>query len=118
MAVLRFVTTFTEATRIAVEVDAASELYINDRLVAEVFQMVVEGLSNIRRHTRATSACIKFAREDDCLILKIVNDGADATVPASFMPWSITERASALGGQAHVKNIAGGHTQVTVAIPL
>jgi signal transduction histidine kinase len=117
-AVRRFITTFTEATHIAVQVEAASDLYINDRLVAEVFQMVVEGLSNIRRHTHATSASIGLAREKDSLILRIVNDGADAAAPARFIPWSIAERAAALGGQAHVEHTVGGSTQVTVEIPL
>ena len=32
---------------------------------AEVFQMVVEGLSNIRRHTHAACAGIELARQDD-----------------------------------------------------
>jgi signal transduction histidine kinase len=116
-AVQRFVTTFTEATDIAVRVEAASDLYIHDRLVAEVFQMVVEGLSNIRRHTQAACASIGLTRHNDCLMLLIANDGADAA-PARFIPWSIAERAAALGGQVHVEHIAGGGTRVTVEIPL
>jgi signal transduction histidine kinase len=117
-AMRRFAATFTEATHIAVRVETASDLYINDRLAAEVFQMVVEGLSNIRRHTHAACVSIGLARQNDCLILRIVNDGADAAAPARFIPWSIAERAAALGGQAHVEHVAGGGTQVTVEIPL
>jgi signal transduction histidine kinase len=100
-----------------VQVEAASDLYINDRLVAEVFQMIVEGLSNIRRHTQAGCASIGLTRQNDCLILRIANDGADA-VPTRFIPRSIAERAAALGGQVRVEHIAGGGTQVTVEIPL
>jgi signal transduction histidine kinase len=116
-AVRRFVATFIEATHIAVQVEAASDLYINDRLVAEVFQMIVEGLSNIRRHTQASCASIGLTRQNDCLILRIANDGADAA-PTHFIPRSIAERAAGLGGQVHVEHIAGGGTQVTVEIPL
>lgn len=50
-AVRRFAGKFTEATGIAVHIRAETDLRVNDRLAAEVFQMVVEGLSNIRRHT-------------------------------------------------------------------
>jgi len=117
-AVRRFVATFTAATHIAVRIEAAADLYINDRLAAEVFQMIVEGLSNIRRHTCAEFTSIELARQNDNLILRIVNDGADAAAPAHFIPRSIMERATSLGGQVHVERLASGATQVTVEIPL
>jgi signal transduction histidine kinase len=117
-AVRRFVASFTETTHIAVQVEATSDLYINDRLAAEVFQMVVEGLSNIRRHTQAACASIGLACQDDRLILRIVNDRADMAMPARFIPWSITERAAALGGQVCVERVNGNSTQVVVEIPL
>ncbi len=117
-AVRRFVATFTESTHITVRIEAAADLYINDRLAAEVFQMVVEGLNNIRRHTHAANARIGLASENDCLIVRIINDGADVAVPARFIPRSIAERATALGGHARVEHLAGGSTQVTVEIPL
>ena len=117
-AVRRFVATYTEATHIAVRIEAEDDLYINDRLAAEVFQMIVEGLSNIRRHTCAEFASIELARQNDYLILRIVNDGADAAAPAHFIPRSIMERATSLGGQVHVERLVGGATQVTVEIPL
>jgi len=116
-SVQRFVTTFTKATHIVVQVEAACELHINDRLVAEVFQMIVEGLSNIRRHTRATCASIALARRNDMLTVRIGNDGA-GMAPAPFMPRSIAERAAALGGQVHVERLTGDATQVQIEIPL
>jgi signal transduction histidine kinase len=117
-AVRRFVATFTEATHIAVQVEAASNLYINDRLAAEAFQMVVEGLSNVRRHTHATHASIGLACQDERLIVRIANDDANGVVPAGFIPRSISERAAALGGQAYVERMAGGGAQVLIEIPL
>ncbi len=116
-SVQRFVATFTSATHIVVQVEAASDLHINDRLVAEVFQMIVEGLSNIRRHTQATYASIALTRRNDCLMVRITNDGVDA-LPARFIPRSIAERAAALGGRVHVEQIAGARTQVSIEIPL
>ena len=92
-SIQRFIKTFTEATHIDVQLEAAPDLYINDRLAAEVFQMVVEGLSNIRRHTQATSAKIELICQDDSLTLKIINDDAMGSTPAPFIPRSISERA-------------------------
>src|SRR5262249_12277208 len=49
-AVWRFATRFSEATGIAVQVEAEADIQVEDRLAAEAFQMVAEGLSNVRRH--------------------------------------------------------------------
>jgi signal transduction histidine kinase len=117
-AIRRFVATFTEATHIVVHIDAATDLFITDRLAAEVFQMVVEGLNNIRRHTHAVNARISLACQNDCLIVRIINDSADASAPEHFIPRSIAERAAALGGQTRVEHLTGGNAQVTVEIPL
>lgn len=116
-AIQRFTKTFTEATHIDVHVQTTPALYINDRLAAEVFQVVVEGLSNIRRHTHATWAYIELACQDENLIVRIVNDDARGSVPAQFTPRTISERAAALGGQARVELVGGG-AQVLVEIPL
>jgi signal transduction histidine kinase len=117
-AIRRFVATFSEATHIAVQVEVASDLYINDRLAAEVFQMIVEGLSNIRRHTHAAHASILLTCQDDCLIMRIANDDVDGVVPIHFIPRSISGRAAALGGQACVERVVGGGAQVIIEIPL
>lgn len=75
-AVKRFVHRFTAATDIQVVIDAPAELPVNDRLAAEVFQMVAEGLSNIRRHTQSNRATIGLECRDSHLILWIENEGA------------------------------------------
>lgn len=114
----RFIATFSETTNIAVQLEATSDLSINDRLAAEVYHIVVEALSNIRRHTNATSASIRLSCQHDDLIVQIINDGADPEWSAGFIPRSITERAAALGGHVWVEHIDGGSTQVTIEIPL
>lgn len=114
----RFVAKFTEATGIAVRVEAADDLRLNDRLAAEVFQMVAEGLSNVRRHTYATGAAIVLARRGGNLLLRIEDEGTAEAPQAPFSPRSISERAAALGGQAYVERGAGGGSAVVVEIPL
>ena len=116
-AVRRFTTRFSQATNISVEVEASGDLAISDRLSAQVFQMVAEGLSNIRRHTTAERATINLARQDSHLILRVENDCAEAN-PPDFTPRSISERAATLGGTAHVEQTPSGTTSVVISIPL
>jgi hypothetical protein len=186
-AVRRFAAKFAEASGIEVQIEGASDIRVNDRLAAEVFQMVVEGLSNIRRHTPALRATVGLECSHGHLILWIENDGAneeinyerttvnktvnkrahkdvktnnkkiankvadievanevpdkanhqefldksttaknvdemteiaDGTLPVAFTPRSISERATALGGQAQVELREDGGAVVVVDIPL
>jgi signal transduction histidine kinase len=114
----RFARRFTEATGIAVQIEVNGNISINDRLAAEVFQMVAEGLSNIRRHTISTQARIELAGDSNRLELRIANDGTPETFPVPFTPRSLTERAEALGGGARVEWTPAGSTVVIIDIPL
>lgn len=117
-SVKRFAAKFASATGISVSIEAKPDMHFNDRLAAEVFQMVAEGLSNIRRHTRATSANIVLTRHRDHLILRIENDNQDGAEADSFKPRSLTERATALGGRARVEQNDGTCSAVVIEIPL
>ena len=116
-SVRRFAAKFGEATGIAVEVEARQNIRIKDRLAAEVFQMIIEGLSNIRRHTNARSATVRLGFVDSHLIIKIENERGSADNPTPFTPRSIADRAGALGGEAHVV-LSDKTTAVAVEIPL
>ena len=88
---------------------------MSDRLAAEAFQIVREGLSNVHRHTSARSAAVRLLSRDRMLVIEVGNEAAQAATP--FTPRSIMERAEALGGKARV--IAdGGSTVVRSEIPL
>jgi signal transduction histidine kinase len=117
-AVQRFAGKFAAATGMAVRVEAETALPVNDRLAAEVFHLVAEGLSNVRRHTPSTCATIGLTCRNGHLILCIEDDGAWNGPPGSFTPRSITERAEALGGHTSIRQTASGSTAVVVDIPL
>jgi signal transduction histidine kinase len=114
-AIRRFADNFSKTTGIAVQIEAGEDLDLNDQLAAELFQMVTEGLSNILRHTQATRASITLTQCNDHCTLRIANDGA---VPAPFIPRSLTERASDLGGRVRVERQADESTVVVIDIPL
>jgi signal transduction histidine kinase len=117
-ALHRFASRFSDATCIDVQIRAAEDIHINDRLAAEVFQMVAEGLSNIRRHTQSRRATVQLARQNNCLTLRIENESNNGSAPVSFTPRSLTERAAALGGHARVEQSDGTSTAVIIEIPL
>jgi len=102
---------------IEVDVQMATHLNLNDRLAAELFQIVREGLSNIKRHTAATEARISMASINGDMVLDIENDASSADSRSTFTPRSITERALALGGRVSV-DVNAGRTIVSVIIPM
>ena len=117
-AIRRYATKFAETTGISVDVDVSPEIWINDRLAAEVFHMAVEGLSNVRRHTEAIWAGIGLECADGYLQLKIENDGNVDRNRERFMPHSLSQRTNALGGKISVEGRQQGGTVVSIEIPL
>jgi signal transduction histidine kinase len=117
-AVFRFAERFTEATGIRVELDAPPSLPVSDRLAGEIFQMIAEGLSNIRRHTRSSQAKVHLSCARGMLNLRIENESPNGAGFGSFTPSSIAERSAALGGRLRVDRREDGGTIVAVEIPL
>ena len=91
---------------------------INDRMAAEVFQIVTEGISNICKHTRARTAGVVVEDEGGVLAIDIFNPAAvGGQAPAPFTPRSILERVQGLGGQLEV--VADGRqTLLRIRIPI
>ena len=117
-AVRRLASKFADASGIAVEVTTDQNLLINDRLAAEAFQIIAEGLSNIRRHTQAKRAAIHVKCVADEFIILINNhqDESEAVVP--FLPRSISDRTTALGGRIAIQPQKSGMTELSISIPL
>jgi signal transduction histidine kinase len=93
------------------------QINISDRLSAEVFQMISESLSNVKRHTKSDYALIRIDSDDQKLKLEIQNNNPDGESAGEFVPKSLKERANALGGQVFVRN-DDNQTTVAVEIPL
>ncbi len=117
-AMRRFATKFSVATGLAVRLEVEGDIHANNRLAAETFHMMAEGLSNIRKHTRATGATVRLACYNGTLRLEIAEDNSRKDAAAIFTPASITERAAALGGKVHIRSLPEGGSSVVVDIPL
>src|ERR1043165_8319522 len=72
-AIQRFVTRFASVTGINVIVEARGKIEVNDRLAAELFQIVAEGLSNVRRHALCNEARVEITCEGGKFLLQIMN---------------------------------------------
>jgi signal transduction histidine kinase len=121
-AIRRQAEKFTALYGINVDVRAGEHIHVNDRLAAEVFQLVREGLSNIRRHTKAHRAVVAIDSIDSRLRIRIENDSAGDLGQRDgfrdgFVPRSISERARSVGGSVEVDVRADGYTTVSVEIP-
>ncbi|MBB3637578.1 sensor histidine kinase [Variovorax atrisoli] len=100
---------------IAVAVDGP--LHLDDRVSAEVLQLVGEGLNNICKHTQARRGSVRLACSNGRLHVRIENEAGQESF-TRFRPHSITERAAALGGRAQVRQCESGGTAVLVEIPI
>jgi signal transduction histidine kinase len=111
---------FAEITGIDVRVEIAAtpELDANDRLCAELFQLIAEGLSNVRRHSEGKVAIVRVVQTEEALRISIQNDGSPGRSAATFSPRSIADRARSLQGWTTVETLDHGGCIVTVGIPL
>jgi signal transduction histidine kinase len=100
-----------------VTLDAQHAPPISDRMAAEVFQVISEGLSNICKHTHARSAGVRMALEEGQLAIDIANPVEGGRPCKPFLPLSIAERVAALGGQLAVEP-AARQTVLRVRLPL
>ena len=127
-AIERYAERFSLVTGIKVDVEARGKVKVNDRLAAEVFQIVAEGLSNVRRHAFCRDARVEISCKNSSLLLQIKNsrpranpeqergDGHESV--KTFRPHSIAERAALLGGDTQVFVDEKDYTVVSVGIPL
>ncbi|HWI14789.1 MAG TPA: histidine kinase, partial [Burkholderiales bacterium] len=111
---------FTEYYGIATEVVGSTDIAVQGALFEEVMYLVREGLSNIRRHTRARTAQIGVDVAAGRLTLRITNDtGPDQPHDGTtFTPRSISERTRELGGNVAVDCSTPGTTAVSIEIPV
>ena len=127
-AIERFAERFSLVTGIKVDVEAHGKVKVNDRLAAELFQIVAEGLSNVRRHAFCRDARVEISCKDSSLLLQIKNSRPRANPESertdgnesvkTFRPHSIAERAASLGGDTRVFVDEKDYTVVSVGIPL
>jgi signal transduction histidine kinase len=121
---------FAEASKLAVRVDAtpvAGQLGLDPAIDDEVFRIVREALTNVRKHAAARRVAIRVAVEDGHLVVEVEDDGRGfdpATLSATTADRTrlglagIRERAAAIGGSVEWRTAPDGGTIVHVAVPI
>jgi len=95
----------------------------------ELTQIVREALHNAVRHGRATQAVVKLAARPSHVYLVVRDNGrgfangngsidADGFLAPASAPWSIRERATALGGSLRVWTRANEGSEISLLIPV
>jgi signal transduction histidine kinase len=75
-----------------------------------VFRIVQEALSNIRRHSKATNACVNCEFTQDSFRLSIVDNGIGFSVPSSFKDYATKGKLGLIGIQQRIKGLEGALT--------
>lgn len=88
-----------------------------------VFRIFQEILTNVARHSQASSVEVRMEEQDGCLTLKVSDNGkgieeGKVAESTSIGLLGMKERAMIFGGQVNVVGAGGRGTTVTVRIPL
>lgn len=88
-------------------------------LEATAYYIGSEALTNVAKHAKATSAHVRFSREEDVLRFEIVDDGCGGADPRDGSGiLGLRDRAEAAGGTLFVISPPGKGTVVTATLPL
>ncbi|MGH8163694.1 MAG: sensor histidine kinase, partial [Rhodanobacteraceae bacterium] len=77
-----------------------------------------EASTNIARHAHATIARIELVRDEDCLRMRIIDDGRGGVAADGNGLAGMRERVRALGGDLHIESPLRKGTTVSVRVPL
>jgi signal transduction histidine kinase len=90
----------------------------------ELYRVAQEALSNVRKHSRATSASLSLAYKPGVIVMKIKDNGQGfATIKHQaaghgYGMSMMRERARCLGGKININSAPGAGTEVRITVPL
>ncbi|HEY1148006.1 MAG TPA: response regulator [Pseudoduganella sp.] len=99
-----------------------ARIELDEARAVELFRIVQESLTNVRRHAEASRVDVTLARDDERYLLEVRDNGLGFD-PAqrkqqSFGLVGIRERALKLGGSVEITSAPGRGTRVCVQFPL
>lgn len=119
---------FADASKIAVRVNAtpgARAARLRPETEGEVFRIVREALTNVRKHASAHRVALDLSTESGCLTVRVADDGTGlAATKAAAADWPhygmqmMRERATAIEAAATWSNAPGGGTVFDLRVPL
>jgi signal transduction histidine kinase len=80
--------------------------------------IVTEALTNVARHSRATTATVTIERAGDRLVVEVRDDGVGgAVIDGGSGLRGLRDRITALGGTFHILSPDGGPTSLIAELP-
>jgi signal transduction histidine kinase len=103
---------------VPVEIAVSAERFPPAVEVAAYF-VCSEGLANVAKYARASSAAIQVAATDGALVIVVADDGAGGADPSSGSGLrGLADRMAALGGRFEVTSPRGRGTRLRAELPL
>ena len=119
---------FSRQTDLEVKLEMREEdglLRFAPEVEVQLIRIIQEALHNVRKHSGARSAWVRFWREGEDVLVAIEDDGAgfDPAAPPvdgrrHFGLATMRERAESVGGALALRSVAEVGTQVVVRLPL
>ncbi|WP_238010968.1 sensor histidine kinase [Dactylosporangium sp. AC04546] len=112
------------AGAVAIEVrgedDGSASASLPAAVETAAYRIAVEAMTNVVRHSGATSCTVLIARRPDSVEVTVADDGRglDPARPDGVGLRSIRERAAEVGGEWSIGSTAGGGTLVHAHLPL
>jgi PAS domain S-box-containing protein len=114
---------FAKRTGLDIKLDLqAQDLVKDDVLATALFRIVQESLTNVVRHSGASSVQVRLTLDGSDLVLTVNDNGSGmasgARAGTGIGLVSMRERATALGGQLKIAGVPGAGTTIEVTLPL
>jgi signal transduction histidine kinase len=107
-----------EGPRLSLDIDGSVPPRLSPSQAGHVLRIVREGISNVMRHARATSARVVLGRKGERVSLEISDDGTGLDFgPRGMGLHHIEARARKLGGQALFEATPKKGTRIVVEFP-
>ncbi len=125
-AIRGYVQNFEKENGLTVELTIEpEELILPRRISNEIYQIIHEGLTNVKKHAAAHHVSIKLSRDDGNANLVISDDGCGFSTKIQTedavqgrTPWSIYERARAVKGSLAVESSPGKGSTLSIRLPI
>ncbi len=126
-AMTKYIQSFSTGQNIVADfLTPTSEMSLSNEIALTLYRILQESLTNVSRHSQATSVCITLSAVNHSVILKIEDNGvgmkSGALQAAREMNrlgiYGMRERAELVGGTLSIRSPQGGGTAITVIIPM
>lgn len=109
--------------RCELNLNFSEETVLDQDISTAVYRILQEALTNVIRHANATALKVDCSKENNKLMLKVIDNGKGITAQQitnakSYGLTGIRERAHLLGGEVNIKGEPGKGTILTVSLPI